>query len=281
MPPRSTPRPKLLYVSDLAYPAKGRRYCDEDIYLTKNLRPHFDLAICHPEDAASLMANFDTVIVRNSGPVIDYPEAYANFRTQAKRTNHRIYNPLTGKADMAGKQYLVDLTTEGYPVIPTVDHREDLPRLPASAEYVVKPKAGADSHGLEFVPHDALPARLNNTDTRDLLIQPKIDFEYEVSFYFVDHDFQYALHAPDPAHRWELTACTPTPADLDFAQKFIDWNTLDHGIQRVDACRTKAGDLLLVELEDLNPYLSLDRTSDETRQRFVKAMTDSIRRSLT
>lgn len=272
-------RPTVLYVSDLTYPAKGRRYCDEDIYLTSELRKTFDLAICHPTDAAQLMAGFDTAVVRNSGPVIDYPEAYQHFREQAKTTGQRVYNPLTGKADMAGKQYLVDLTDEGYPVIPTIDTLQHLDRLPQTAEYVVKPKAGADSHGLEFVARDALPTSLANKT--GVLIQPKIDFRYEVSFYFVDHDFQYALHAPDPARRWELTWYTPTTADLEFAQRFIAWNSLDHGIQRVDACRTQSGELLLVELEDLNPYLSLDRTPDRTREEFVTAMTASIERSLT
>ena len=45
--------------------------------------------------------------------------------------------------------------------------------------------------------------------------------------------------------------------DLKFARKFIEWNDIKYGIQRVDACRTKTGKLLLVELEDLNPFLSL------------------------
>ncbi|MFJ8964031.1 hypothetical protein ACIRG5_32040 [Lentzea sp. NPDC102401] len=269
-------RPSVLYVSNLAYPARGRRYCDEDIYLTSHLRQHFDLAVCHPEDAAAVMANFDVVVVRNSGPVIDYLPAYRHFRAQAEATGQRVYNPLSGKADMAGKQYLVDLTGQGYPVIPTVGHPDELNRLPQAGTYVVKPKAGADSHGLEFVDRDEVGSR-----TGDLLIQPKIDFRYEVSFYFVDHDFQYALHAPDPAQRWELTRYAPTPEDLEFAQRFIDWNGLGHGVQRVDACRTQDGDLLLVELEDLNPYLSLDRTSDETRAAFTAAFTASIRRSLT
>jgi hypothetical protein len=269
-------RPSVLYVSNLAYPARGRRYCDEDIYLTSHLRQHFDLAICHPEDAAAVMADFDVVVVRNSGPVIDYLPAYHHFRDQAEATGQRVYNPLTGKADMAGKQYLVDLSEQGYPVIPTIDDPGALDRLPQAETYVVKPKAGADSHGLEFVSRDEVLQK-----TGDLLIQPKIDFRYEVSFYFVDHDFQYALHAPDPAQRWELTQYAPTPEDLEFAQRFIDWNGLEHGVQRVDACRTQDGDLLLVELEDLNPYLSLDRTTDETRTAFTSAFTASIRRSLT
>lgn len=59
-------------------------------------------------------------------------------------------------------------------------------------------------------------------------------------------------------------------------RRSIDWNDIRHGILRVDACRTRAGELLLVELEDLNPYLSLDRVAATTRDAFVEDMTASI-----
>lgn len=260
----------LLYVTDLAYPARGRRYCDEDVFLTSRLREHFDLALCHPLDAERLMPAFDAVIIRNSGPVIHYQEAYDSFRGAALAAGTRVYNPLTGRGDMAGKQYLLDLTASGHPVIPTVDDPADLSLLPPSPTYAVKPKQGADSIGLAFTPHpDCAPG--------EFLIQPRVDFAYEVSFYFVDDAFQYALYAPDPSRRWELTPYDPAPADLAFARAFIDWNTLDHGIQRVDACRAPSGELLLVELEDLNPYLSLDLVPPEVRDAFVTALTRSLR----
>ncbi|MFF7391823.1 hypothetical protein ACFZAE_25680 [Streptomyces scabiei] len=265
-------RPRLLYVTDLAYPARGRRYCDEDIFLTSRLRAEFDIALCHPLDTVALMDGFDAVVVRNSGPVLHHQEAYDAFRERATALGTRVYNPLTGRADMGGKQYLLDLTAAGYPVIPTVDRPEDLTRLPESAAYVVKPKAGADSVGLRFLTGPELAGLAGG----DLLVQPRVDFRYEVSFYYVDDTFQYALHAPDPDRRWVLEPYEASEADLSFARRFIDWNTLDHGIQRVDACRTQDGDLLLVELEDLNPYLSLDRLPERVRDTFVTAMTGSL-----
>ncbi|MEU8758106.1 hypothetical protein [Streptomyces sp. NPDC048659] len=268
------PRPRLLYVSDLAYPARGRRYCDEDIGLTARLREGFDLAVCHPRDAAALMDAFDAVVVRNSGPVLHYQDAYDDFRARAAALGARVYNPLHGRGDMAGKQYLLDLTAAGLPVIPTVDRAADLERLPAAPSFAVKPKAGADSIGLRFLPYEELAALPYG---EGLLVQPRIDFRYEVSFYFVDDRFQYALYAPDPAKRWELEPYEADDEDLRFARRFVDWNTLDHGIQRVDACRTPEGDLLLVELEDLNPYLSLDLVGADVRERFVAAMADSLR----
>ncbi|MFI9155338.1 hypothetical protein [Streptomyces sp. NPDC053367] len=272
-------RPRLLYVTDLAYEARGRRYCDEDIRLTSRLRADFDLALCHPRDAAALMGAFDAVVVRNSGPVLAYRAAYDDFRERALREGVRVYNPLTGKADMAGKQYLLDLTAEGHPVIPTVDSAAGLDRLPPAERYVVKPKLGADSIGLRIVSADAAGDLAGLCDGT-VLVQPHIDFAYEVSFYFVDHGFQYALHAPDPARRWELVPYEPTAEDLDFARGFVAWNGLEHGVQRVDACRAPGGELLLVELEDLNPYLSLDALPRERQGAFTTAFIASLHRFL-
>ncbi|MFB8028878.1 MULTISPECIES: hypothetical protein [unclassified Streptomyces] len=269
-------RPSVLFVTDLAYEARGRRYCDEDIFLTSRLRESFDVALCHPGDAAALLDGFDAVVVRNSGPVLHYQEAYDAFRTRAGEAGARVYNSLDGRGDMAGKQYLVDLSRAGFPVIPTVDRAADLGLLPRADGYVVKPKLGADSVGLRFTEEPELPEDADGT----LLVQPRIDFRYEVSFYFVDHDFQYALHAPHPDRRWVLEPYAASSDDLDFARRFVEWNSLAHGIQRVDACRTPEGDLLLVELEDLNPYLSLDRVTDEVREAFVTRMSASLRELL-
>ncbi|MEU1126540.1 hypothetical protein ABZ371_23975, partial [Streptomyces sp. NPDC005899] len=254
----------------------GRRYCDEDIFLSSRLRGTFDIALCHPRDAAALMDGFDAVLVRNSGPVLHYQEAYDAFRARALRTGARVHNTLDGLGDMAGKQYLVDLSRAGFPVIPTVDRAADLGLLPPSAGYVVKPKLGADSVGLRFTDEPELPRDSDGT----LLVQPRIDFRYEVSFYFVDHDFQYALHAPHPERRWVLEPYGPSAGDLEFARGFVEWNTLTHGVQRVDACRTQDGELLLVELEDLNPYLSLDRVPEAAREAFVARLAASVRELL-
>ncbi len=265
-------RSGILFVTDLAYPAQGRRYGDEDVFLTSRLREEFDLALCHPRDAVALMDRFDAVVVRNSGPVLHYREQFDEFRRRAGARGTLVYNPLTGRGDMAGKGYLLELTRAGYPVIPTVDRAADAALLPDADRYMVKPVAGADSIGLSVV----TPAELAGLSYDGVLVQPLVDIRHELSFYFVDHAFQYALYTPDPARRWELTPYHPTPADLAFARRFVDWNTLSHGVQRVDACRTAQGDLLLVELEDLNPYLSLDTVPFEQREAFVGALARSI-----
>jgi hypothetical protein len=269
-------RSRILLVTDLAYEARGRRYSDEDIYLTSRLREDFVVAACHPVQARALMDGFDAVMVRNSGPVINYRDEYEAFRAHALATGARVFTELSGRADMVGKQYLLDLTEAGYPVIPTAGCSGHADRLPAVAEYIVKPKQGADSVGLAVVAAEDLAA----VPDEGFLIQPRIDFRYEVSFYFVDKDFQYALYAlyaPRPDRRWDLERYHPSEADLVFAQLFVDWNAVEHGVQRVDGCRTQEGALLLVELEDLNPYPSLDRLDPATRDAFVAAMKRSVR----
>lgn len=269
-------RHRILLVTDPTYQARGRRYGDEDVLLSSRLREHFDLATCHPLDAQSLMHAFDLVMIRNSGPVMHYREAWQAFRTEAERQGTRIYNPLCGRGDMAGKRYLPALTEAGFPVIPTVQTPAHADRLPASALYAVKPVDGADSIGLEFVPR----AQLHSHAAHGMLIQPCIDFVHEISFFFVDNTFHYALYAPERERRWDLVPYPATTADIEFAAAFVEWNTLPHGIQRIDACRTRDGRLLLVELEDLNPYLSLERISRDDRDGAIDAIIASLRGAL-
>lgn len=264
--------PKLLHVTDLHYQAKGRRYYEEDMYLSSRLSESFDLVLCHPKAAHAFLGDVDVVLFRNTGPVLYFSEVYEAFKAEAKAVGVKVFNELSGKADMAGKQYLVELTQGEYPVIPSVDRQEDLRRLPVADQYVTKLKLGADSLGMEFFATDDLP----RIDFSGKFVQPVIHFVYEVSFYFINHEFQYALYAPNPEARWKLEIYDATGADLLFAHKFVDWNDIEHGIQRVDACRTPGGDLLLMELEDLNPYLSLDLLGDEVRDRFVESLAEAL-----
>lgn len=269
----------LLFVTDLYYEAKGRNYYEEDLFLTSKLREDFNLVICHPEDIEAFEDNADLIVFRNTGPVANFIEKYEAFRERIVSKQLNTYNSFDGKADMNGKEYLIELTDANFPVIPTVDSLDNLNKLPRVDRYTIKPKDGADSIGMEFVTENELSEKVNS-ESKNTLVQPFINFEYEVSFYFIDKEFQYALYAPDKDKRWELKDYVPTEEDLAFAKRFIDWNNLDWGIQRVDACRSEQGELLLVELEDLNPYLSLLELSEETRQNFIETMKKSLQKAL-
>ncbi len=272
---------KLLYITDFAYQAKGRRYHEEDLYLTGRLRDQFALVISDPRSAVHFFDAVDGAVFRNAGPVANFERQYQEYLRQAKEGKLRTYNSPDGRGDMLGKDYLLQLTGQGYPVIPTVDSVDHFDRLgtPTSGIFVVKSKTGADSVGLEFLDEVGARASLKR-QAGSAIAQPKIDLLYEVSFYFVDREFQYALYAPDISQRWELEPYAASDADRLFAQQFIEWNSLSHGITRVDGCRAPDGTLLLVELEDLNPFLSIDRLDPATRDRFVENFARSIARSL-
>lgn len=263
---------KVLYLTDLYYDAKGREYFREDLFISGYLKDYFDLALCNPRNSESFEDDVDLVIFRNTGPVIEFPEVYKSFVNRVKSKDICTFNDFKGKADMQGKQYLLDLTLENFPVIPTIESIENLDLLSDCEVYVIKPKDGADSIGLEFLKkEELLDKQLNN-----MLIQPAIDFKYEVSFYFINDKLEYALYAPDKNKRWDLKRYDFTQKDKEFAEKFIRWNTIEKGIQRVDACRTQDGELLLVELEDLNPYLSILEVDEQTREKFMNDLVSAL-----
>lgn len=264
----------LLYLTDFYYQAKGRKYYEEDLQITRYLKDYFHLVIAHPQQAIPFLNAADAVVIRNTGPVIYYLSYFEDFKHEVTGRKLLSFNSLDGKADMQGKNYLVELTKKGYPVIPSIRQMQDLPLLGESEKWVIKSIQGADSIGMQVVSRQPF----NQLDLQQKIIQPWITFEYEVSFYFLNNEFQYALYAPDKQKRWQLAPYEATPEDLQFAQQFINWNQMQHSLQRVDACRLPEGRLLLVELEDLNPYLSLDLLSFLQQERFLNNFKTGLQR---
>ncbi|MET6989870.1 hypothetical protein [Sediminicola arcticus] len=256
----------ILYVTDFYYEAKGRKYYEEDLFITSHLKEHFNILIGHPHQVLNYLDMADMLVFRNTGSVIGYQEYFNRFVTIAKEKNILTFNSFDGKADIKGKQYLLDLMDLDYPVIPTIDTLEDLNKLGDPSTFVLKLKNGADSIGMEFLTME----EVQKIDVKGRLIQPYLDFEYEVSFYYLNNSFQYALYAPNKDKRWDLIAYEATKDDLVFAEKFVHWNEMERGIVRIDACRLKNNSLLLVEVEDLNPFLSLDALSEPKRNTFLE-----------
>jgi hypothetical protein len=274
-----TARPKILFVTDFAYQSPGRDYGGEDRRLIDALGTRFEIHACTPQTAAATMSDHELIVIRNSGPVLNYQREWHDFLETARKRSWNVYNPLVGRGDMAGKDYLLEMTKERLPVIPTIDRPEDIESLPKAARYVVKPKGGADSIGMDVVPVNEL-AELSPDLAGTWLVQPWINFDHEASFYFIDDELIYALWAPDRDNRWDMQPFTPSVSDIKFARMFLEWNSMPRGIQRIDACRLQDGRLLLVELEDLNPYLSLDRLRPATRDYFTNRFADALDRTL-
>ena len=107
---------KILYLTDLYYEAKGRNYFEEDLYISGILKEHFDIVLCHPKNSKDFENDVDLIVFRNTGPVSGFEEVYESFVKRVSSNNFRTFNEFVGKADMKGKQYLLDLTLEDYPV---------------------------------------------------------------------------------------------------------------------------------------------------------------------
>ncbi|MFS4432200.1 hypothetical protein [Chryseobacterium sp. S90] len=256
----------ILYLTDFYYKAKGRAYYKEDLYITSKLKNYFNILIGHPHQVNSYLECSDIIIFRNTGSVIEYESCFKEFVHNVKKRNLLTFNSLDRKGDQRGKDYLLQLTKNKFPVIPTVENLNELDRLGTSENYMVKLKNGADSKGQEKVSYKDI----HSVELDGKIIQPFIDFKYEVSFFYLNDRFQYALYAPEKNKRWELIEYTPSAVEIEFADQFVKWNSLKRGITRVNACCLLDDSLLLVELEDLNPYLSLEILSKTKQDRFIK-----------
>ncbi|WP_047416337.1 hypothetical protein [Cellulophaga sp. Hel_I_12] len=263
----------ILYLTDLYYNAKGRKYYEEDLFITSKLKEHFNILIGNPQQAISHLNYVDIVIFRNTGVVMYFSDYFQKFLHEVSNNNILTFNSFDGKADIRGKEYLLNLTNIGFPVIPTIDKLSDLSQLGNPEKYLIKIKNGADSIGMEILSKE----ELLDTELKNKLIQPYLDFEYEISFYYLNNEFQYALYAPDKNKRWELKEIEASLEDIKFADKFITWNNIQHGITRVDACRLRDNSLLLVELEDLNPFLSIELLSEQKQEEFISRLIKTLK----
>ena len=122
------------------------------------------------------------VIILSLGLILALVALFRSAERPRPELGTHVFNQHTGRADMRGKQYLVDLSHEGARVIPTIDADAGRPRLDGFDSYVVKPKLGSDSVGLRFV--DSVELERVDLSDGTTLVQPRIDFVHEVSLYF-------------------------------------------------------------------------------------------------
>ena len=296
---------RLVLVTNYEYVANGRDYATEDLYLQKALRRRgFSVSTVHPNDLTE--ADFrasDHVVFRNTGPVTTHAAALAKWkRFQADgRDCGKLASNLQLKGDLKGKTHLLELTRAGgYPIIEaqlvgqflrSFRHDGEAQSATASAigegPYMLKPLDGADSVGLQEVADRAALERIAAADSEireRYIVQRLVAFAYEVSFYFVGSRMVYALRSGGVGARWEMQTYTREnnpgtwDADVEFARRLHAWNGVSASVVRVDGGReVSSGRLLLMEIEDYNPYLSLDLLEEAEREAFVDVLAESIR----
>jgi hypothetical protein len=264
-------RPTLLLLTDLS-----NGDAEEDILLSTAIREQFQVIIAHPADCGTIEDCVDEIIIRNTWNERDFGKPLLRFRERFRKKHLNVHDDLYEHGGDS-KDYLLDLYEQGCPVIPTVADIDSLDSLPSTTTYFIKPKDGFDAIGARKIPKVDL-LKLNPTNC---LIQPHIDFEFEISFYYLDKKLQYVMYAPDKAKRWDLVPFIPSDSDIHFAAQFLRRNKQKYGIERIDVCKQKDGGLLLMEITDQGGvYLSLPDLTDDTRQRFLDNLVESLLRRI-
>lgn len=263
--------PRLLFVTNPRNSNPG-----EDRFLVRYLRGLFDITVVDPKRAVERLPEFSRVLIRNAWPSRLFEKEFRAMREIIMEQGIRSYNPFHRNGFIEDKEYLLHLFRAGYPVIPSVDLIEDLELLGSRERYVIKPKDGCSSYGVKVLTKE----ELLRTNLAGYIVQPEIDFVDEISLYFIDGIFVYAMVSAGKGKRWNLQEYPPTQIELEWAQDFVDWNALPYGLQRIDGCRLRDGSILLMEVEDTMPMLTLRDLSPISRGRVLKAFSASLLKNL-
>ena len=244
----------------------------EDEYLATAFRKDGHLVTVRWIDyEENLDEKFDIIIRRNTWvarieETKSYEEKNKILVERLKKKNVKTVN-MEG-VDGNGKGYLCKLYKEGRKVIPTVDTIEDALKMPAINEYVLKDKKSMGSGlGQKIVKKEELAKQFQE----GYLIQPKLSFKSEVQCYFVGQKFMYAYgYTPSKYPDY------PTPrliqlkeAERNLACEFAQASGLEVGFQRIDFLKLENDQLILLEIEDNSPHMSLEELEEAFRDRVM------------
>lgn len=233
----------------------------EDGHIVKLVNKYYD---------KNLEDEFDIFIKRYS-----WIEDINDFLVGAEESDYetRILNKnlprinFDGKFDNKGKNYLVNLYQQGYSVVPTINRINDINKIGIHDKYLVKPVNGYASYGIIETDIKNIKEHWN----KNYVIQPKIDFDSEVQFYFIGNKFEFAqIFIPKKllSHN-NAMFYTPSDEELKLAIQFALLNGENfNGVQRIDFLKYN-NQLLLSELEDDSPYMSIEALSDSQRKKFI------------
>ncbi|MEM8694434.1 MAG: hypothetical protein AAGE05_00245 [Pseudomonadota bacterium] len=227
---------------------------------------------------------FDAVLI---GSTWDYQDNLAAFLARLSEIEAKC--PLFNSRETVGwnsrKTYLKDLAAKGAPTVPTLWLDEPHDAAIASAfetlksdDLVLKRQVGANAEG---------QVRLKRSNPRPALSDPMmvqpflpaIQSEGELSLVFIDGAFSHALIKTAAGGDYRIQSSyggterrhEPDPADLAAAARIVD--SLDETplYARVDLVRGEDGNVRLMELELIEPFL-YPRQSDGLGERIYDAL---------
>jgi glutathione synthase/RimK-type ligase-like ATP-grasp enzyme len=233
------------------------------------------------DDRSVAWEEFSRVLISSTWDSVDRPAEYlAWVRDTGQRT--RLINDPAFIEWSLDKRYLQDLDAAGVPVIPTAWVSDPGPwEPPRDSEFVVKPSISAGGRDTaRYPPGD--PAAIGHVSGlvaagQTVMIQDylaTIDTEGELNAVFIGGTFSHAV-TKKPALQlgqgvierpWERMAwaglATPSDDQMEVASAAMavvrDRIGADPTYGRVDLIRGPGGRPLVLEVELIDPYLSLD-----------------------
>ena len=215
---------------------------------------------------------YDAFVIGTTWDYMDQPEAFLS-RLGTFAEHRPLLNPLDTVRWNLHKTYLQDLAGRNTPVVPTLwRDRADAATIAAAfdeldvEEIVVKPVVGASAwRQVRLHRGDALPPA-DELPPAQTMIQPFLpaaSAEGEYSFLFFDREFSHcALKVPQEGeyrvqsmYGGREQIYRPSPHELDLARRVVNAVDGDLLYARVDMMRDLRGELALMELELVEPYL--------------------------
>ena len=212
-------------------------------------------------------AEFDMVIIGTTWDYWDRHEAFL-ARLALIESQTQLHNPAELVRWNSHKGYLRELTQMGCKTIPTLWFETFNAAAMAESfavfgpDIVAKRQVGAGASGQFRLRHgDALPQT-----PHAMMVQPflsTIQTEGEYSFLFIDGQFSHALVKKAKAGDYRIqstyggyeTAISPPAPDLAAAHAVLAHLDMTPLYARVDMVRAEDGDLCLMEVELIEPYL--------------------------
>lgn len=170
--------------------------------------------------------------------------------------------------DGKGKEYLLDFYRKGLKVIPTSNDLNEALNWNYD-KYVLKQiNSFGSSIGQAYVSKDELKEKFNKDK---YLIQPKLKFKSEVQTYFINSKLMYAFEYipskypvyPDPIY------INLSKEEEKLATLFSSLSNIKYGMKRVDFLRLEDNSLVLLEIEDNAPHMSLEELDEKYRNKVI------------
>lgn len=231
-----------------------------------------DLQVAIWDDPGLDSEAYDAFLI---GTTWDYAEKPQEFLATLEllASAKPLFNPLPIVRWNMDKKYLNDLSAKGAPVVPTLwRDRADAATIAASFdeletdEIVVKPVVGASawrqarlSRGQPLPPAEDLPP----TETMIQPFLPATLSEGEYSFIFFDGVFSHCARKIPRDGDYRVQSMyggyervhQPSDADMELAKRVLDAVDTPLLYSRVDMMRDGAEQLVVMELELIEPYL--------------------------